>query len=118
MVSSRRLHAHQRHEQRVLHHALGLGAGNQHVGRHHHVDAVELAVAYDVRQRYPFQPLRHDFGQLLGFASGNLGLLLGEDVLAGHPHHRHHHHLGLEAGVGNADGVQRLVGFSDCFADA
>ena len=111
-----RLHAHQRHEQRVLHHALGLRPGNQNIRRHYHVDAIELAVAEDVGQWGALQPLSHDPGQLLGFAAGNFGLLLGEDVLAGHSHHRHHHHLGLEARVGDVGCFQRLMGLPDGFA--
>ena len=105
-----RFHAHQRHEQGMLHQALGLGARYQHRRRDHHADAVELALAQDVGQRFPIKAALQERVESALLLRGNLGLLLGEDVLPGHAHHIHHQHLGFQAGVGYAGGFQFPVG--------
>ena len=112
------LHAHQRHEQGVFHQRFRLGPRDQHVRVDQQVDAVELAIVQDVGQRLPGEPSLHDGGQLRLLLRRHLGFLLGEDGLARHPHHVHHHHLRLQPGIGDAGRFQRAVGGLDYVAQA
>ena len=111
-------HAHQRHKQRVFYHRLRFGARYQGIGVDQQVDAVELPVVEDVGQRFAGQAAGDDGGQLRFLLGRYLGLLLGENGLAGHPHRVHHHHLGFQPGVGDAGGGQGMVGIADDGAQA
>ena len=106
-------HAHQRHEERVLHHGLSFGTGNEHVPVYQQVDAVKFTVIEDVGQRLAGQSPLHDGRQLLLLLGRNLGFLLGEDGLPRHPHHIHDHYLRLQAGVGYAGRFQGAMGVLD-----